>query len=61
MEAKCNFCEKTINGRDKAQFFPEDDTYICRPCQRRHVKSLESVTKPLSEENVNSRASGYVV
>lgn len=32
MEKKCYLCEKELTDKDEYQFFPEDDTYICKDC-----------------------------
>ena len=32
MEKKCYLCGKELTAKDEYQFFPEDDTYICKGC-----------------------------
>ena len=32
MEKNCHLCGKELNEDDEYQFFPEDDSYICKDC-----------------------------
>ena len=32
MEKVCYLCKKELKDEDSYQFFPEDDTYICKAC-----------------------------
>ena len=32
MEKKCYLCGTELTTKDEYQFFPEDDTYICKAC-----------------------------
>jgi hypothetical protein len=43
MVARCSFCDELITAENKAQFFPEDDSYICVVCQKEHRKTLEDM------------------
>ncbi|HOX54992.1 MAG: hypothetical protein PHI86_05815 [Candidatus Omnitrophica bacterium] len=32
MDKACHLCGKKLTEKDKYQFFPEDDSYICDNC-----------------------------
>ena len=41
MEKKCYLCGKELIAKDEYQFFPEDDSYICKDCLRKTSKKEE--------------------
>ncbi|MFH1958426.1 MAG: hypothetical protein ABIJ15_08135 [bacterium] len=49
MEKICDLCQKNLKEDDDYQFFPEDDSYICRDCLQK-----SSGTKAQNEENLES-------
>jgi len=38
MEKVCYFCGKKLTEKDEYQFFPEDDSYICKDCLAKESK-----------------------
>lgn len=38
MEKVCSLCEKRLTTAVKYQFFPEDDSYICKDCLSKESK-----------------------
>ena len=39
MEKVCHLCGKQLTEKDKYQFFPEDDSYICIECLNKNSKN----------------------
>jgi len=46
MAARCGICGELIAAKSAAQFFLEDDSYVCGACKREHQQSLEKMKKP---------------
>jgi len=38
MEKVCNLCGKQLTATVEYQFFPEDDSYICKDCLSKESK-----------------------
>lgn len=32
MKRRCYLCEEKLSENEECQFFPEDDSYICKEC-----------------------------
>ena len=43
MAARCCVCDELITAEHQGQFFPEDDSYICTVCQKKHKTALENI------------------
>ena len=42
MEKSCYLCGKELTEDDEYQFFPEDDSYICKGCLGKTAKKNKS-------------------
>ena len=45
IEMVCDLCGKELNEKDEYQFFPEDDSYICKDCLIKASKKEQKCEK----------------